>query len=75
MYDYKVPTALDQPEINPVPVETRCGGGAYGSTGVAHAHCDAGLVGLAIQNAIGEFLPEAPYTLDKVLAALGKVSA
>ena len=75
MYDCKVPTALDQPEINPVPVETRCGGGAYGSTGVAHAHCDAGLVGLAIQNAIGEFLPEAPYTPDKVLAALGKVSA
>ena len=37
MYDYKVPTILDQPKIEPVPVETRCGGGAYGSTGVAHA--------------------------------------
>lgn len=75
MYDYKVPTALDQPKIDPVAVETRCGGGAYGSTGVAHAHADAGLVGLAIQNAIGEFIDQAPYTPDKVLAALGKVSA
>ncbi|MDR2716134.1 MAG: molybdopterin-dependent oxidoreductase, partial [Coriobacteriaceae bacterium] len=74
MYDYKVPTALDQPEILTVPVETRCGGGAYGSTGVAHAHCDGGLVGLAIQNAIGEFIPMLPYTPDKVLEALGKIS-
>lgn len=73
MYDYKVPTSLDQPEITTIPVETRCGGGAYGSTGVAHAHHDAGLVGLAIQNAIGEFIPQAPYTPDKVLAALGKI--
>lgn len=74
MYDYKIPTALDQPEIVTVPVETRCGGGAYGSTGVAHAHCDGGLVGLAIQNAIGAFIPMLPYTPDKVLAALGKIS-
>lgn len=74
MYDYKVATSLDQPAIKPVPVETRCGGGAYGSTGVAHAHCDAGLIGLAIQNATGKFIPVAPYTPDKVLAALGKLS-
>ena len=73
MYDYKVPTALDQPEIDTVPIETRCGGGAYGATGVAHAHADAGLVGLAIQNAIGEFITEQPYTPDKVLRALGKI--
>ncbi len=73
MYDYKVPTSLDQPPIDPVPVETRCGGGAYGSTGVAHAHCDAGLVGLAIQNAIGKFIPMAPYTPDKILAAMGTI--
>lgn len=74
MYDYKVPTSLDQPAIDTVPVETRCGGGAYGATGVAHAHCDAGLVGLAVQNAIGKFIPMAPYTPDKILAALGKIS-
>ena len=74
LYDYKVPTALDQPEMLTIPVETRCGGGAYGSTGVAHSHCDGGLVGLAIQNAIGTFVPMMPYTPDKVLAALGKIS-
>ena len=76
MYDYKVPTALDEPPIKPVAVETRCGGGAYGATGVAHAHANPGLVGLAIQNAIGGDLIETmPYTPDKVLAALGKVGA
>ncbi len=73
MYEYQVPTSMDQPDINTVPVETRCGGGAYGSTGVAHAHCNPGLVGLAIQNAIGEFVAEVPYTPDKVLEALGKI--
>lgn len=75
LYDYKVPTSLDQPAIDAVPVETRCGGGAYGSTGVAHAHADAGLVGLAIQNAIGSFIPLVPYTPDKVLSALGSTGS
>lgn len=73
MYEYKVPTTMDQPPIETIPIETRCGGGAYGSTGVAHAHTNGGLVGLAIQNAIGEFIPMQPYTPDKVLAALGKI--
>lgn len=75
MYDYKIPTALDYPDMENVAVETRCGGGAYGSTGVAHAHTNAGLVGLAIQNAIGgEFIAMTPYTPDRVLKALGKIS-
>ncbi|MDB1774851.1 molybdopterin cofactor-binding domain-containing protein [Eggerthella lenta] len=75
MYDYKVPTILDQPKIEPVPVETRCGGGAYGSTGVAHAHANPGLVGQAIQNATGgDFIDMVPYTPDKVLAVLGKIA-
>ena len=74
MYDYKVPTALDQPPMDNVAVETRCGGGAYGSTGVAHAHTNAGLVGCAIQNAIGgDFITMQPFTPDRVLAALGKI--
>lgn len=75
MYDYKIPTALDYPDMENVAVETRCGGGAYGSTGVAHAHTNAGLVGLAIQNAIGgDFIAMTPYTPDRVLKALGKIS-
>lgn len=73
LVDYKVATALDQPPIKPLAVETRCGGGAYGSTGVAHAHCTATTVGLAIQNAIGTFLPEGPFTPAVVLKALGKI--
>lgn len=73
LIDYKPPTALDQPPIETIPVETRCGGGAYGATGVAHAHCTAMPIGLAIQNAIGSFIPQEPYTPDKVLKALGKI--
>ena len=73
MYDYKPATALDQPPITTIPIETRCGGGAYGSTGVAHAHCSAMPVGLAIQNAIGVFIPQEPFTPQKVLTALGKL--
>lgn len=73
LLDYKVSTYLDQPEIVPVPVESRCGGGAYGSTGVAHAHFSRGLVALAVQNAIGAYLDTAPATPDKVLRALGKI--
>ena len=56
-------------------METRCGGGAYGSTGVAHAHANPGLVGQAIQNATGgDFIDMVPYTPDKVLAVLGKIA-
>jgi CO/xanthine dehydrogenase Mo-binding subunit len=73
LIDYKPPTALDQPPITTIPIETRCGGGAYGSTGVAHAHCSATLVSLAIQNAIGTFITQEPFTPAKVLAALGKI--
>jgi CO/xanthine dehydrogenase Mo-binding subunit len=40
---------------------------------VAHTHCSAGVIGLAIQNAIGVLLPEAPFTPDKILRALGKI--
>jgi CO/xanthine dehydrogenase Mo-binding subunit len=73
LIDYKPPTALDQPPIKTVPIETRCGGGAYGATGVAHAHCSAMPVNLAFQNATGAFLTQEPFTPDKVLKALGKI--
>ena len=73
LIDYKPPTALDQPPITTVPIETRSGGGAYGATGVAHAHCTAMPIGLAIANAIGAFIPQEPFTPAKVLKALGKL--
>jgi CO/xanthine dehydrogenase Mo-binding subunit len=73
LLDYKVSTSLDQPKITPAPVETRCGGGAYGSVGVAHAHFSRLLIALAVQNAIGAYLETAPATPDKVLKALGKI--
>jgi xanthine dehydrogenase molybdenum-binding subunit len=73
LIDYKPPTALDQPKITTVPVETRCGGGAYGATGVAHAHCSALPINLAFQNATGVFLTQEPFTPDKVLKALGTI--
>jgi CO/xanthine dehydrogenase Mo-binding subunit len=73
LIDYKPPTSLDQPKITTIPIETRCGGGAYGATGVAHAHNSAMPVNLAFQNATGSFIPQEPFTPDKVLKALGKI--
>jgi CO/xanthine dehydrogenase Mo-binding subunit len=73
LLDYKVSTQLDQPPFQTVPVETRCGGGAYGSVGVAHAHFSRLLIALAVQNAIGTYLETAPATPDKILRALGKI--
>ncbi|MDR1185512.1 MAG: molybdopterin-dependent oxidoreductase [Coriobacteriales bacterium] len=73
LIDYKVPTTLDQPKITTIPVETRCGGGAYGSVGVAHAHCTSVPVSLAFQNATGAFIPQEPFTPAKVLKALGRI--
>jgi CO/xanthine dehydrogenase Mo-binding subunit len=73
LIDYKPATSLDQPPIQTLPIETRCGGGAYGATGVAHAHCSAMPTALAIQSAIGVFIPQEPFTPAKVLKALGKI--
>jgi len=68
--EYKIPTLLECP-IEHHTVETRNGGGAYGSTGTAEFFHDYVVVALAVHNAIGKWVSP-PVTPEKVLKALGK---
>jgi CO/xanthine dehydrogenase Mo-binding subunit len=72
--DYKVPTRLDMPHVETVSVESRLGVGAYGASGVAHAHLNRALPLMAVANAIGAWVESVPLTSDKVLRALGKIN-
>jgi CO/xanthine dehydrogenase Mo-binding subunit len=69
--EYKIPTRLECDKIERTFVETRSGGGAYGSTGTAEFFHDYAVVCLAVHNAIGKWVSP-PLTPDKVLKALGK---
>jgi len=69
--EYKIPTLLDCDRIEHTTVETRSGGGAYGSVGIAEFVHSYVMVALAVHNAIGKWVSP-PLTPDKVLAALGK---
>jgi CO/xanthine dehydrogenase Mo-binding subunit len=71
--EYKIPTMLDVPPIDPVVLETRLGSGCYGATGISHQIVDKGIVACAVQNAIGKWIDDIPITPDKILKALGKI--
>ena len=75
--EYKIPTMLDTPEVEPVLLEVWKGAGEYGACGIGESvtTCTPGAVANAIYNAIGVRLGAIPFTPDKVLAALGKVPA
>jgi 4-hydroxybenzoyl-CoA reductase alpha subunit len=72
MLDYKVPLAVDMPQITPIIVETVDPEGPFGAK-------EAGLwgsmnmfqaIGNAIYDAVGVWIKELPITPDKVLKAL-----
>jgi CO/xanthine dehydrogenase Mo-binding subunit len=70
--EYKPSTILDVlPAVKTVTVETRGGGGMYGSVGVGESTWNYSALSLAVQNAIGKWI-DPPITPDKVLKALGK---
>ncbi len=71
--EYKPPTILDNPTIQPIAVETRTGTGCYGASGNSHHVGDKAVITLAVQNAIGKWIDDIPITPDKVLKALGKI--
>ena len=70
--EYKPATILDVGEIQAITVETRSGGGVYGSTGAGENIWEQSSISCAVYNAIGKWVDH-PITPDKVLAALGKV--
>jgi len=73
--DYKIPTILDVPEIEPIPMEVWKGAGEYGACGIGEATltCTPGSIVNAVYNAIGVRIGKIPITPDKVLRALGKI--
>ena len=75
MDDYKLPGALDVPEIRVLFVEVANGvtnTGVLGLGEVVHV-ATAGAIACAVADAIGAPVRSLPITPDRVLAALGKV--
>ena len=74
--DYKIPTALDAPDITTNPVEEPDPTGAFGAKGIG----EAGLVPVApaianaIYDAAGVRIKELPITPEKVLKALKELN-
>ena len=75
LIDYKMPTILDMPDVEPVLLEVWRGAGEYGACGIGEGTltCTPRAVANAIYNAIGVRVDELPLTPDKVLRALGKI--
>ena len=75
LIDYKMPTILDMPEIDPVLLEVWKGAGEYGACGIGEGTltCTPRAVANAVYNAIGSRVDSIPITPEKVLHALGKI--
>jgi xanthine dehydrogenase molybdenum-binding subunit len=73
--DYKMPTILDMPAIEPVLLEMWRGAGEYGACGIGEGTltCSPRAIANAVYNAIGARVDELPLTPEKVLRALGKI--
>ena len=73
--DYKIPTIVDMPDVEPVLLEVWRGAGEYGACGIGEAvvSCTPRAIANAIYNAIGVRIDEIPIKPEKVLKALGKI--
>jgi len=73
--DYKIPTILDVPDVEPIPLEVWKGAGEYGACGIGEAvlTCTPGSVVNGVFNAIGVRIGDIPITPEKVLRAIGKL--
>ena len=73
--DYKVPTIMDMPEVDPILLEIWKGAGKYGACGIGEGTltCTPRAILNAIYNAIGVRINDIPVKPEKVLRALGKV--
>ncbi|MCL5257170.1 MAG: molybdopterin-dependent oxidoreductase [Chloroflexi bacterium] len=71
--DYKMPTMVDMPEMEPVLLEVWRGAGEYGACGIGEGTvtCSPRAIANAVYNAIGVRVDDIPITPQKVLGALG----
>lgn len=70
--DYKMPTAMDVPDIESIIVECRSAAGPYGAKGVGEPPCiqPPAAIGNAIAAATGCWPKSLPMTAEKISAAL-----
>ena len=75
LVDYRMPTAMDVPDIDSIIVEVPSDDGPYGARGVGEPSITAGgaAIANAIADAIGARVPEMPATPERVLRAMGKL--
>lgn len=73
--DYKMPTMVDVPDVEPVLMEVWRGAGEYGACGIGESvlTCTPRAIANAIYNAIGVRVDEIPIKPEKVLKALDKI--
>ena len=74
--DYKLPTAVDVPPIEPIIVEGHYGSGPYGAKGVGEANIvpPAGAIANAVYDAIGARVRTLPMRPEKVLEAVDELA-
>ena len=74
LLDYRMPTAMDVPDIETHIVEVPSDDGPYGARGVGEPSIIPGAAAIAnaIDNAIDVRVTEAPITPERILRALGK---
>ena len=74
LLDYRMPTALDVPDIETDIIEVPSEDGPYGARGIGEPSIIPGAAAIAnaIDNAIGVRVTEAPITPERILRALGK---
>ena len=75
LLDYRMPTALDVPNIDTQIVEVPSEEGPYGARGVGEPSIIPGAAAIAnaVEDAIGVRVTEAPITPERILRALGKI--
>jgi xanthine dehydrogenase molybdenum-binding subunit len=75
--DYKLPTILDVPEVEPVLLEVWKGDGEYPACGIGESvtTCAPAAIANAIYNAIGVRIMDIPFKPEKILKALGRIPA
>jgi xanthine dehydrogenase molybdenum-binding subunit len=73
--DYLIPTLLDMPAVEGVPMEVWRGAGEYGACGIGESvtTCTCRAIANAIYNATGARVDSTPFKPEKVLEALSAI--
>jgi CO/xanthine dehydrogenase Mo-binding subunit len=77
LLDYKIPTALDVPDMDVILLESRNGLGPFGAKGLGEPAMTPSIAAVAnaISDAVGQRITELPITAERVLAHTGAATA